>query len=85
MLVASKERKRKDNDNKKPRMEIIFQYEFVRMNGHGSIIERVPLDLQSNFFPIQALSCLMAFNQWGFYECGVWIQNGWSALTGRRV
>jgi hypothetical protein len=86
LLVASKERKRKvreDYENKKPRVETVFQYEFMRMNGHGCIIERVPLDLQSNFFPMQVLFCPMVFNQWALHGCGVWIQSGWSASTGR--
>lgn len=55
LLVASKERKRKardDYENKKTRTELVFQYEFVRMNGHGCIMDRVPLDLQSNPFSI---------------------------------
>lgn len=62
---------------------MVFQYEFVRMNGDGCIIERVPLDLQSNLFLIQVLFCPMALSQSAWQGCEKWIQNGWSASIGR--
>jgi hypothetical protein len=86
LLVASKERKRKvldEYENKKTRTEIFFQYEFLRMNGHGCIIERVPLDLQSNPYTMQVLFCPTALSQSAWQGCERWTQSGWSVSTGR--